>query len=260
MMKETKRVKVRRVTEEGGRDLQDTVVRESTLTIFLNDRELVTLLCTPAKLDYLAVGFLFSEGLIMTKREIKRVTMDERRGAIWVETKRGKEPPENFLSKRYITTGCGRGMSFLSPPEGGFRRIDSKARVSSEQIHALMTEFQRRSFVHQRTGGVHSAAICTAEEMLVFAEDIGRHNAIDKALGECLLSDIAMKNRVLITSGRVSSEILMKTARSGIPVIVSKAAPTDAGIMIARKCGITLIGFARGSRMNIYSENRRIKE
>jgi FdhD protein len=112
--------------------------------------------------------------------------------------------------------------------------------------------------VFKATGGVHSAALCEAKSILVFSEDIGRHNAIDKIFGECILKDIPTEGCLIITSGRVSSEILLKVARRNIPLLISKSAPTNLGVRLADDLGITLVGFARGRRMNIYTNGWRI--
>ena len=121
-----------------------------------------------------------------------------------------------------------------------------------------MKEFQHNSEVFKLTGGVHSAALCDKENILMFSEDIGRHNAIDKILGQCFWEGIPTENRVVLTSGRISSEILSKMAKRGIPIVVSRSAPTDLAIRTAENLGITLIGFVRGKRMNIYANDWRI--
>jgi FdhD protein len=258
MPKGAKRVAILRIEEGRKKKARDVIVRESPLTIVLNGKQLVTLLCSPDKLDCLAIGFLFSEGVVKSRKAIRSLEVDGRRGVAWVETKSGEMPSEDFLSKRYITTGCGKGTSFLGLSAGKMKKNGSKAKLSPASISNLMREFQERSVTHRETGGVHSAALAGAKGIIVFSEDIGRHSAVDKVIGECVLKGISMRNRILLTSGRISSEILMKTSRAGIPVVISKSAPTDKGVSIAEKTGITLVGFARGNRMNVYSNGRRI--
>jgi FdhD protein len=131
-------------------------------------------------------------------------------------------------------------------------------KLSTTQVFSLMDDFEHRSEVFRVTGGVHSAALCDTEGILVFNEDIGRHNAIDKIFGQCLLQDIATDNLCVITSGRVSSEILLKVAQRNVPVFISKNAPTDLGITLANDLGITLVGFVRGTNMNVYTNDWRI--
>jgi len=258
MQKGTKRVAITRIDEGRRKKAGDVVVREFPLTIVFNGKQLVTLLCSPDKLDCLAIGFLFSEGLVRSKKGIRSIEVDGKRGVAWVETKGGRMPSEDFLSDRYITTGCGKGTSFLGLPAGKMKRNESKLSISPTAISNLMREFQERSVTHRETGGVHSAALANPGGITVFSEDIGRHSAVDKVIGECVLKGTSMRKRILLTSGRISSEILLKVSRAGIPVVVSKSAPTDMGVRIAEKTGVTLVGFARGNRMNIYSNGRRI--
>jgi len=259
MKDETRRLNILRISGTGAAKERDLVVRETPVTIFLNDFDLVTLLCSPKDLGYLAVGFLSSEGLINGKEDIKSIFADKKDGAVWVETVGGKKLRENILAKRFITTGCGKGPSFIDSAK--FRKglkADSGFKMQANQIARSMKEFQSRSLTYRETGGVHSAGLASPDGIVYFNEDIGRHNAIDKVLGECVLKGTKSDNLVMITSGRVSSDILIKAARARIPIVISKSAPTDLAVRLARDLGITLVGFARGSRMNVYSNEWRI--
>ena len=259
MVSEVEKVPVLRLTEAGKSATDDVVVREFPLTIVLNNQELVTLLCSPKNLDYLAVGFLSSEGLLKSKSEIKKIVVDDRRGVVRVETEAENKQAGELLFKRLITSGCGRGASFYSAADvGGQVKVESQTRISPLEVFELVKEFQHRSQVFRTTGGVHSAALCDAKSILVFSEDIGRHNAIDKIFGECILKDIPTDDRIIVTSGRVSSEILLKAAKRNIPLLISKSAPTDLGVRLANDLGVTLIGFVRGKRMNVYSNDWRV--
>jgi len=259
MVGEVERVPILRLTEEGERHADDIVVREFPLTVILNNQELVTLLCTPTHLDYLAIGFLSSEGLLKSKDEIKKITVDEQRGVVRVETEEENKQAGELVFKRLITSGCGRGASFYSAADVvGQIKVESKTNISAVEVFELVREFQHRSQIFRTTGGVHSAALCDTKNILVFSEDIGRHNAIDKIFGECILKGIPTDGRVIITSGRVSSEILLKAAKRNIPLLVSKSAPTDIGVKLAGDMGITLIGFVRGKRMNVYANDWRV--
>jgi len=261
MAGEVERVPILRLTEEAKSCSDDIVVREFPLTIILNNQELVTLLCTPAHLDYLAIGFLSSEGLLKSKDEIKKITVDEPRGVVRVETGEETKQAGELIFKRLITSGCGRGASFYSAADiVGKAKVDSKTSISTGEVFELVKEFQHRSQIFRTTGGVHSAALCDAKAILVFSEDIGRHNAIDKIFGECILKGIQTEGRVIITSGRVSSEILLKVAKRNIPLLVSKSAPTDMGVKLASDLGVTLIGFVRGNRMNVYANDWRVAD
>lgn len=251
---------IERVTLEGKKETQDIVTKEIPLTIILNNQELVTLLCSPTDLEYLAVGFLFSEGLLKSKDEIKKIIVDEQRGVVRVETEEDKGLSSELLFKRLITSGCGRGASFYSVADVKDQaKVESQVVISAQEVFSLVSEFNHRSQAYRATGGVHSAALSDAKGILVFSEDIGRHNALDKVFGECLLKDIPTSDRMFLTSGRISSEILLKVAKRNIPILISKSAPTNLGVRLAGELGITLIGFVRGKRMNVYTHNWRLR-
>lgn len=259
MEDEIERIPILRLTEESRSNIDDVVAREFPLTIILNNKELVTLLCTPKNLNYLAIGFLFSEGLLEDKNEIKKIMVDDQRGVVRVETGEDKAMADELVFKRFITSGCGRGASFYSAADvQNQAKIESRIEMSASEVLSLVRDFQHHSEIYRTTGGVHSAALCDTRNILVFSEDIGRHNAIDKIFGECVLKEIPTEERVVITSGRISSEILLKVAKRNIPIIVSKSAPTDLGVKLANALGITLLGFARGKRINAYTNDWRI--
>jgi len=261
MTDEIKGLTILRVSEQDKSEVEDIVAREFAFTIILDNQELVTLLCTPKDLKYLAIGFLFSEGLIRNKGEIRKIILDDRRGVVRVETEGGKGVATDLLFKRLITSGCGRGASFYSAADTTDQpRVESQVKISASEVFALAKEFQHRSQVFRATGGVHSAAMCDTKGILIFAEDLGRHNAIDKIFGECMLKDMPTDDGIVITSGRISSEILLKTAKRNIPIVISKSAPTDLAVGLAVDLGVTLIGFVRGRRMNIYANGWRVTE
>jgi FdhD protein len=243
-------------SEEKSEDRE--LIKEIPLTIFLNGEELVTLLCTPQDLKYLAVGFLATSGFIRKKEDIGEIFLDEERGIIKIEVKDSPELPKKF-TKRMITSGCGKGTLFYGLSDVfGCSIAQDDAKFKLEQIFNLMKKFQKSSPLFKKTGGVHSAALCKEGEIVKQNEDIGRHNAIDKILGECFLEGIPMDDKVVLTSGRISSEIVLKVAKCNIPVIVSRCAPTHLAVKLAEKLKITLIGFVRGGRMNIYTYPQRI--
>ena len=254
MKEETENLSVIRVMGRHRRRLEDAVVSEFSLTIILNGQEMVTLLCSPSKLEYLTVGFLLSEGLIEGKDNIRKLVVDDQKGAVEVETDKVIGFASQPSSGRLVTSGGGREAQLSGIPP----RVESDVAISARKVLALMDEFIQCSPVYKATGGVHSAALCNAENIIVFSEDIGRHNAIDKIFGQCLLEGMPTEGHLILTSGRVSSEILLKVARRNVPMLVSKAAPTDMGIKLANDLGVTLIGFARGKKMNIYANEQRV--
>lgn len=252
------KVAIHHVTADNKEIAEDIIVREYPLTIILNGQELVTLLCSPSDLKYLAIGFLFSEGLLKSKQDIKRVVVDEGKGIVHVELKNKTHTDNETIFKRLITPGCGRGASFYSTSDTRLDIVKSELTISAVEILELMKVFQRRSLVFRTTGGVHSAALCDNRNILIFNEDIGRHNAIDKIFGQCLDKNIPTDKNIILTSGRVSSEIIVKIARRYVPILVSKSAPTSSGVKMADELGITLIGFVRGTRMNVYTHAWRV--
>ena len=259
MTENTETLPIQRATREDKKDTEDLVTKELLLTIILNNQELVTLLCSPADLTYLAIGFLSSEGLLGSKDDIKKMIADHQRGVVRVETEDDEETVGELIFKRLITSGCGRGASFYSTADvEGLAKAESQIRVSVLEVLALVKEFQHRSQTYRTTGGVHSAALCDTSSILVFNEDIGRHNAIDKIFGQCILQGIPTDDHLIITSGRISSEILLKVARRNIPILASRSAPTDLAVRLASDLGVTLVGFVRGGRMNVYTHGWRI--
>lgn len=246
---------------EGGRagETSDIVVREIPVTLYLNDKEFVTMVCSPDHLAELAAGFLCSEGILEQPGDLKSITVNQTDGLVWVETARPIESDRLFL-KRYITTCCGRGRAsfyFINDARGA-APVESSLTATAEQIGRLANDLEERAQLFRATGGAHGAALCAPGEIVVFFEDIGRHNAVDKIFGHCYLKGIALADKLLVFSGRVSSEILVKVARMGIPLLVSRSAPTDLALEMASELGITVAGFARGDRMNIYTHPGRV--
>jgi FdhD protein len=237
------------------KSMKDTVVAEYALTVHLDKKELVTLLCSPQKLEYLALGFLCSEGLIKGKMDLKEIVLDENQGVIKIATAEHAKTAKDRESKRLIGSSGGRG---ISSPSLDHHKIESTLTITPVEIFSLIEEFVHRSEVFEATGGVHSAALCDTQHILVFSEDIGRHNAIDKVFGECLLKALPTDDHIVITSGRVSSEIVNKVVKRNIPILISKSAPTNRGVKLAANLDITLIGFVREGRMNLYTHTRRV--
>jgi FdhD protein len=259
MGNEVERFLVSKFNQEGRSSIEESVARELPVTIVLNNQEIVTLLCSPKSLDYLAVGYLSSEGLLQSKDEIKEIMVDDQRGVVRLNTVAAQEITQDILFKRLITSGCGRGASFYSATDTAIQKVKSETKISTDEVFALVSEFQHGSEVYLATHGVHSAALADGKRILVFSEDIGRHNAIDKIFGRCLLENIPTDDKVLVTSGRISSEILHKVARRGLPIIISISVPTNLGVKLAGDLAITLIGSVRGrQRMTVYANEWRV--
>lgn len=237
----------------------DEVASELPVSLVVNNEPLVTLLCTPAELVELAVGFLLSEGLIKKRSSIKSTQLSENPLTMKVELADLPGDWEKMFEKKTISSGCGRGVTFTNYRMQHERRIDATGPLMSvDDIRRLLREFRHISTLYLETGGVHSAALSDGKEILFFSEDIGRHNAVDKLIGKAFLRDVSVENKILLTSGRVTSEIMTKAGRNQFPILISRAAPSCMAVNYAEDIGITLIGFARGDKMNIYTWPNRI--
>lgn len=254
---ETPVLKVQGSTVEG---IIDEVATELPVRLVLNDEPLVTLLCTPTELRELAVGFLLSEGLLRSRAALTKIDIDDREPAVRV--KLADLPPDigSLFEKRTISSGCGKGITFTGYRDDLNRRMGTKGPLMTvEDIRSLLVKFRNISSLYLETGGVHSAALSDGKDILFFSEDIGRHNAVDKLIGKAFLQEVPLENKVLLTSGRVTSEIMTKAGRNRFPILISRAAPSCMAIGYAEDMGITLVGFARGDRLNIYAWPNRIR-
>lgn len=254
-MEEIKVIKINNGIKE---NINEIVAEEVPFTINIGKTEIVTLLCSPINLDDLTRGFLFTTGLIKDVKDIKKIKIDEERWTADVNlTISIKE--KQMVFKRLYTSGCGRGVLFYNVLDMLHRtKIKSDFKISSFNISKFMQEFQKKSEIFLKTGCVHSAAVANSKEILIFREDIGRHNAVDKVIGNALSKGISFENKILLSTGRISSEIIFKVQKCKIPVIVSKSAPTNQAIKLAKDLNITLICFARGNRINVYVNEERI--
>ncbi|HMA60208.1 MAG TPA: formate dehydrogenase accessory sulfurtransferase FdhD [Halanaerobiales bacterium] len=256
--KHTQKYQITKVRKNEQKKVEDFIIKEQPLTIFVNGYELVTLMTLPDKIKELTVGFLISEGILKDITEIKDLQLSHQNTII--RLKLDKEIEISLFKKRTLTSGCGKGVTFSNLKDCGAQAIDkNNFSVLSQSINSLMTEMQKKAELFDRTGGTHTAALSDGNKLLYVIEDIGRHNTIDKIIGKAYLEDIDLKNKVILTSGRVSSEIIIKAVKQQIPILISRSAPTSAAVEIAREKDITLVGFTRGARYNIYNDLNRIK-
>ena len=249
----------------GGESAQDTdsVIRESSLLLRVDGRPLCRLQCSPAQFEELALGFLCTAGVLPS--EAKDVTMtcetDQAETRLDISLGLAEEELTSLRDSLVAGTGCGLGLfstKGLDPLECR-RKIDLSFRIKAAELQNVMQAFQTRSEAYRETGGVHSAAIADQGRLVAFAEDVGRHNAIDKAIGGCLRQGVALHDKVALSTGRLSLDLVAKGVRAGLPLVASRAAPTDAAIELARLANLTLIGFVRGRRMNIYTAEWRVE-
>jgi FdhD protein len=250
------KVEITYITPEGFEKKEKPLSEEIPLTFEVNGNEIATILASPSYLEDLARGFLFSSGIITQAAEIKNLTIDnDRFRAIALV----EGDLKDFVFKRIYTSGCGRGVIFHNPMDViGKTSLPDGFTISSRDIVSLMKEFTTRQSEYSDIGGVHGAALASANGIYVVREDIGRHNAIDKVIGAALAASICMSEKVLLTTGRVSSEIFSKVLRARIPVIAALGGPTNQAVKLARVTNITLIGRVRGGKGEIYSGEHRI--
>lgn len=238
----------------------DEVASELPVKLILNDEQFVTLLCSPVELKELAVGFLLSEGLLRERSALEELDFIENDATIRIRLSGLPAGWKTQFETRTISSGCGKGVMFTAHRADVDRKIATSGRLLGlDDIRRLLTTFRNISSLYLETGGVHSAAISDGRDILFFSEDIGRHNAVDKLIGKAFLQSVPVENKILLTSGRVTSEIMTKAGRNRFPVLISRAAPSCMAVNYAEDMGITLVGFARGDRMNVYTWPNRIR-
>jgi FdhD protein len=240
-----------RFSDEGWASTPVRVPIEMQLVVYINHRELVTIQCTPTKLNALVLGFLYAEGIISGMVDVATMRTCEEESLADVTL---NEADYELPTKRTITSGCGGGATFRTRQVEPF---DSDFVVTPAEILALMKKLQEQIELNQFSGGMHASALCDRENVIVVAGDVGRHNTLDKIQGECLLRGLSTKDRILLTTGRVSSEMLLKAARMQAPVIVSRHSPTGSAVGLAQELGIGLAGHAHVSRLMVYAHPER---
>ncbi|GLI33067.1 formate dehydrogenase accessory sulfurtransferase FdhD [Desulforhabdus amnigena] len=244
----------------GSARLQSVIV-EKPFTLYLNGKEVVTLLCAGRYLKELAVGFFHAEGFINTPDDLIGVRIHETSGKVELHTRTDTALIERIWSKRTITSGCGKGSLFYNALDALLSKpVLSELKVSPGQIFDRVEDLNRMSETYRLTRGVHNTALATPDEIILFRDDIGRHNAVDMIVGHLFLRHIPLQDKILLTTGRLTSEILIKAAKVGIPVLVSRNISTSLAIELAGSLGITLIGFARGGRFIVYTGRERLTE
>lgn len=230
------------------------VIHEEQVRIHVNGVELVSFMCTPKDLDLLALGFLRSEGIIQGMADVRLVHTcpSETCVEVWLRD------PEPVLPQRAIvTSGCGGGVTFddLSqrvPP------VESAVTVAARQVNDSMRQLLDAATLYRLTRGVHTSALSDGQHIIAQAEDVGRHNTIDKLWGYCLQHGVTTADRILLATGRISSEMLNKAAKMRVPIVASRTSPTSLSVQLAREWNITLIGYVRGDSFNVYAAGDRI--
>ncbi|HUU85873.1 MAG TPA: formate dehydrogenase accessory sulfurtransferase FdhD [Phycisphaerae bacterium] len=239
--------------------LQDRVVREQRVELLLNGVPLLAMLALPRDVEALALGFLVSEGLWRDCQRLPEVCFDPSAGRVDCTGPFDEDAAESIHRRWTFGTGCGGGGTARDPSVlAECRPLASRVTVPAARLAARGREFSRQGALYRLTGGVHACGIADADRVLLFAEDVGRHNAFDKVAGMALLARMDLSNKIALTTGRLSAEIVGKAVAHGVPLLASSSAPTAMGVQWARRFGMTLVGFLRGGRMNVYTGYQRV--
>nr|WP_246516613.1 formate dehydrogenase accessory sulfurtransferase FdhD [Salicibibacter cibarius] len=240
----------------------DIVAAEYPVTIKINGEEFVTMVCSPDYIEDMAIGYLASEGIIARFNEIKELRADDKNGYVHVTlVKKIDHLHRQMQNKRYITSCCGmsrQGFVFAADVKTTKVMRTRQVAIAPGDCFRLMRDMQQAAETFHETGGVHNAALCTLDGIVLMRMDIGRHNALDKIYGYCLKHGISLQDKIIVFSGRLSSEILLKVAKIGCEVVLSKSAPTDRALELAEELEITSIGFIRDGSLNVYTLPERI--
>ncbi len=279
MFEEKAQILYHRVTETSAEPVSGVVIGESRWSLFVNRIEVVTFMATSRNLHHLALGFLASENLIAGLEDIASIRVNEAPDrAYWYipalginETRamavceEGVGSIEVRLARseftlpqhRVLTSGCGGGVTFDDLSKGQ-APLDSRRAARVAEIFAMMRELIARATLYRECRGVHTSALADGAHLVSLAEDVGRHNTLDKIRGDCLMRGVSTDDRILISTGRISSEMITKAAKMRVPIVVSRTSPTHLAVELARAWNIALVGYARGGQMQVYTGIERI--
>ncbi|MGB0572609.1 MAG: formate dehydrogenase accessory sulfurtransferase FdhD [Alphaproteobacteria bacterium] len=244
--------------DQDGNPIDARVVVERPLTLFLNGQEIVTMMTIGDYPDYLAVGYLANQNMLLPGDEITDIDHDDDLGVVVVRTDRETDY-EARLKKKTLTSGCAQGTVFgdlMESLEGVVLKPDAELRTS--WLYALTKSINTMPSLYLAAGAIHGCVLCAQDRPLIYMEDVGRHNAVDKIAGYLRLKGIAADDKIFYTTGRLTSEMVIKTVHMGIPILVSRSGFTAWGVDLAREANLTLIGRARGKRFMALAGEERI--
>jgi FdhD protein len=239
---------------------EEWIAREINLKIIIDGKEFIRFACSPVDCKDLVIGFLFTEGIISLLEEINFLIYNESAESVELSlNNNSKFDNKNLQSERTVSSGCGQGIiSRLEYRRQNLIPLDFKVNASPKSFSQIFHHLKTHSEWYEKTGCMHSVILFNNDDTIIVREDIGRHNGVDKVIGAGLQCNINFENTILNCSGRLSSEMILKAVHARIPIVASRAAPTTLAVDIAKEKNITLIGFVRGSRMNVYSHPERI--
>lgn len=246
-------------TDQDGRKISTRVVTEKPLTIFLNSQEIVTIMTIGDHPELLAAGYLLNQNMLRRDDRINAIEHDEDLGVVVVRTER-QTNYEAKLKKKVRTSGCAQGTVFGDVMENFEGTVlSTQTRLKTSWLYELAKKINTAPSLYLEAGAIHGCVLCEEDRPLVYMEDVGRHNAVDKIAGWMLLNGVEAENKIFYTTGRLTSEMVIKTVLMGIPILVSRSGFTAWGVDLARKSGLTLVGRARGKRFIALSGEHRIE-
>jgi len=252
---------IRRFEDGTPRAMVDKVITEARIELDLNDSQhSLAMLCLPQDLDALAVGFLIGEGALRERSELQEVRVNVENNRVFLRGDFDEDALEAMANRWTWGTGCGSGGTGRDLDDAAFGRVGKGAAVGPNKLIELAKDFTSRAEMWKSTGGLHACALADSDKILLFAEDVGRHNAFDKIMGRAFLDGIDVSDKMVLMTGRLSAEIVSKAVACGLTMLVSRSAVTALGAKLAGRFGVTLVGFLRGKRLNVYTGFDRVVE
>lgn len=253
-----KTVVIEKLIENEATIFEDVTIEEARLSLYLNGEKTISMMTIPKDQDAHAIGFLMSENVISSIADIQEISISHDGLRVDIQARINENSLQNLYKEKTLVSGCGGGVT--GNIEGSLQIPFNQTtfKINPQTIYTEVKKFYQESELYNLTGCVHKAMIYLLDGTTITAEDIGRHNAIDKAIGKCKLQGLDTTKSVLFVSGRLSSEMVIKAVMHKIPIVVSRTAPTYLGVQTAHNHGVTLIGFARGRKMNLYTHSGRI--
>lgn len=242
------------IKRDGAETVEAEIIHEKLVSIFVNGQELATIMCTPCDQDTLALGFLANEGIIQSMNDVRAIHVCPSGVCVdaWLKSA-SFEAPRRMIA----TSGCGGGVTF-DDLSRTYAPVRGDIRVLPEQLWALMDSLNQNAQLYKRARGVHTSVLSDGQRLLAIAEDVGRHNTLDKLRGQALRDNIDTNNRIILTTGRISSEMINKARSMGVPLVCSRTSPTSLSVRLAAEWQITLVGYLRRNSMNLYTHPQRV--
>lgn len=247
------------VIDEFGEPREANIAGERPLTLYVDKREVVTLMTLGCAPELLTIGYLRNQGFVEHLADIVSVQVDWEADSVAVVTRHGVQNWDEKLAKRTVTTGCGQGTVFGRLMDKLEETRVPEVHLRQSAVYSLLHALTEHNEVYKAAGAVHGCALCQGDDIRIFVEDVGRHNAVDAIAGHMWLEDIEGEDKVFYTTGRLTSEMVIKVAQMGVPVLLSRSGVTQMGLDLARKVGVTMIARAKGHHFLVFNGAERIE-